>query len=102
MVSAVSSPEPIPQWTLGDRLRKARQFANVSTEEMATDIGRTVHTISNYERDFTRAPLLVLRQYAMRCNVPLEWLQTGEVAESTVEQAVTIGYPDIPWRRIAA
>jgi transcriptional regulator with XRE-family HTH domain len=64
-------------WTLGDRLRKARQHANVSTEEMAADVGRTVHTISNYERDFTRAPLLVIRQYALRTGVPLTWLEYG-------------------------
>lgn len=64
----------VPEWTLGDRLRKARQAANVSTEAMAADIGRTVHTISNYERDATRAPLSVVKLYAMRCQVPLEWL----------------------------
>jgi transcriptional regulator with XRE-family HTH domain len=84
MTEANLTPERIPEWTLGDRLRKARLYANVSTEEMAEDIGRTIHTISNYERDFTKAPLLVIRQYALRTGVPFEWLLTG---------VVTIGYP---------
>lgn len=45
--------EHIPAWTLGDRLRKARTAAGITTDEMARDIGRTVRTISNYENDST-------------------------------------------------
>ena len=82
--------DTIPAWTLGDRLRKARAIAGIETDEMARDIGRTRRTITNYENDATTAPLLVVRQYAMRCSVPFEWLSTGEI---TTSMQVTACYP---------
>jgi transcriptional regulator with XRE-family HTH domain len=68
----------IPEWSLGERLRKARAWAGVSVEQLAADIGRTSRTIRNYENDATTAPLLVLKCYAMRTRVPVRWFQTGE------------------------
>lgn len=65
----------LPKWTPGDRLRKAREHAGVTAEEMAVEIGRTARTVRNYELDATPAPLLVVRQYALRCGVPVEWLR---------------------------
>lgn len=50
----------------------------MTTDDMARDIGRTRRTISNYESDSTQAPLLVLRQYAIRTGVPLVWIQCGD------------------------
>lgn len=41
---------------------------------MADDIGVTDRTISNYELDSTRVPKLVVKQYALRTGVPVEWL----------------------------
>lgn len=46
----------IPQWTLGDRLRKAREERSISVESMAADIDRSERTVRNYETDSTRAP----------------------------------------------
>jgi transcriptional regulator with XRE-family HTH domain len=91
----------VPPWTVGDRMRKARIYAGMTTDEMAADIGRTRHTISNYERDVTKAPLLVLRLYALRTQVPLDWLQNGTedgpMPPSTSGEAPpTIWY----WRRL--
>lgn len=81
-------------------MRKARIHAGMTTDEMAADIGRTRHTISNYERDVTRAPLLVLRLYALRTQVPLDWLlygtEDGPMPPSTTgDSSPTIWY----WRR---
>ena len=83
----------VPPWTVGDRMRKARIYAGVTTDEMADDIGRTRHTISNYERDVTTAPLLVLRQYAMRTQVPIEWIQHGIGAPPAPTEPATARYP---------
>lgn len=69
----------VPQWTVGDRLHKARTWAGISVESMAEDIGRSTRTIRNYEADVTVPPLLVLRQYAYRTRVPLWWLMAGEI-----------------------
>lgn len=80
----------IPTWTLGERLRKARLTASVSPEEMAAEIGRTERTIRNYEAGVTQVPLLVIRQYAWRCGVPVDWLEGGDSPPNGPD---TIGYP---------
>lgn len=67
----------VPRWSIGDRMRKARIHAGMTTDDMAADIGRTRRTISNYESGSTEAPLLVLRQYALRTGVPLDWIVRG-------------------------
>lgn len=71
----------VPRWTLGDRLRKARTWAGIERADMADDIGVTDRTISNYELDSTRPPKLVIKQYALRTGVPIEWL-TDEIFPS--------------------
>lgn len=85
----------VPRWTIGDRMRKARIYAGMSTDEMARDIGRTRRTISNYESDSTHAPVLVLRQYAVRTGVPLSWLRTGSIepdGDNGGTRIATLGY----------
>lgn len=66
----------IPQWTLGDRLRKAREHAGMDQEELALRIGVSRGTVSNYELGRgTRPPkVVVLRAWANECGVPYEWL----------------------------
>lgn len=92
-MSTMENAGGIPQWTLGDRLRKARETAGVSVEEMAADIGRSERTVRNYENETTRAPLLVIRQYGFRCRVPFEWLNGGPGPDQGDTMPVTIGYP---------
>jgi len=81
----------VPRWTIGDRMRKARLYAGMTPAEMAEDIGRTPHTIGNYENGKTKAPLLVLRQYAIRTGVPLEWIQYGTIDGHTPLSGTTVG-----------
>lgn len=69
----------IPEWTVGDRLAKARQSARVSRDEMAQLLGVHRNTVSNYERGTTAPSVAVLRVWAQRCEVPFEWLRSGEV-----------------------
>lgn len=83
----------VPQWTLGDRLRKARHEAGIDITDMADDIGVTPRTISNYELDATRAPKLVIRQYALRTGVPVAWLEGGTFHPEGDNVRVIIGYP---------
>jgi transcriptional regulator with XRE-family HTH domain len=82
-----TSTTTAPQWTVGDRLRKARTWAGITVEAMAADIGRSDRTIRNYETDTTTVPLLVLRQYATVTGVSIDWL-TGADTEANI-----IGYP---------
>ena len=65
-----------PRWTLGDRLRKAREFAGLEQGELAARIGISRGTVSNYELGRGQRPpkLIVLRAWAHECGVPFDWL----------------------------
>lgn len=71
-----SAAPAIPQWTLGDRLRKAREHAGMDQLELANRIGISRNTVSNYELgNGTRPPkVVVLRAWANECGVPYEWV----------------------------
>lgn len=45
----------VPEWTLGDRLRKARQVTGMTTRQFATEIGVAQGTVTGAEND-TRQP----------------------------------------------
>ena len=45
----------IPEWSLGDRVRKAREWAELDQVQLAEATGISRTTISNYERDATAA-----------------------------------------------
>lgn len=65
----------IPQWTLGDRLRKARAETGLSQEEFARLILVSEGTVANYEAGATQHPKrLVLEQWAKATGVPYWWL----------------------------
>lgn len=67
----------IPQWTVSDRLRKARECAGMEQAELAARVGIARNTVSNYERGATPPKRPVLLSWALACGVPLVWLQDG-------------------------
>lgn len=69
----------IPQWTLGDRLRKARLHAGLEQTELAKEIGIGRTSIVKYEKDVQVPPRPVILSWALRCGVPFEWLSNGHV-----------------------
>ena len=68
----------IPQFTQGDRLRKARQLTGLTTRQFADEIGVSQVTITNAENDNTKVRKITLNAWSMRTGVPREWLETGE------------------------
>lgn len=70
---------PVPVWTLGDRLRKAREFAGLEQGELAERIGISRGTVSNYELGRWQRPpkRYILRDWAEECGVPFEWIVDG-------------------------
>lgn len=78
MTTDASAAGFIPEFTMGDRLRKARQHTGLEQEEFANDLGISRGTIRNYELDRVAPRKIVLKAWALRTGVPLEWLQTGE------------------------
>ena len=76
-MTEATSPATVPQWTLGDRMRKARETAGLKQTDMAEEIGIGRSSIINYESGRAVPPRPVLVAWALRCAVPYEWL-TGE------------------------
>jgi len=76
-MTEATTPAMVPTWTLGDRLRKAREHAGLKQTELAADLGIGRSSIINYESDKAKPPRPVLVAWALRCAVPYEWL-TGE------------------------
>ena len=72
-----------PTWTIADRLRKARNHAGLSREEMAERVGVSERTVQNYESDEWHRRRPVLRLWAEASGVPLEWITDGDEGGST-------------------
>lgn len=69
----------IPEWTLGDRLRKSRQNAGISTALMAEHFNKSEQAINAWEKD-TRTPgrlLTILAEWAELTGTDYTWLVTG-------------------------
>ena len=64
-------------WTLGDRLRKARDAAGLNQDQLADELGISRRSITNYERGQATPIRSILIVWAMRCGVPFEWLADG-------------------------
>lgn len=64
-------------WTVGDRLRKAREYAGLDRVQLADDIGIARNTVTNYEHGYRTPRKIVLNAWALRCKVSVDWLETG-------------------------
>ena len=71
----------IPTFTTGDRLRKARQLTGLEQADFADELGISRGTVRNYELDHVAPRKIVLRAWAMRTGVPLQWLVNGETPD---------------------
>lgn len=70
----------VPQFTIGDRLRKSRETTGMDQGQFAEHIGVSRGTVSNYERDAGEHPRpIVLKAWAMATGVPLSWIETGVI-----------------------
>lgn len=75
----------VPEWTLADRLRKAREHAELEQLELSEISGISRAAISNAERGSTSPHRSTLMLWAMATGVSLNWLLTGEADEETNE-----------------
>jgi transcriptional regulator with XRE-family HTH domain len=70
--------ERIPEWTQGDRLRKAREMLGMGQREFADHIGVSHQTITNAEKGHRAVRKITLNAWALATGVPASWLETGE------------------------
>lgn len=83
--------ETVPAWTVGDRLRKAREHAGLKQQELADAIGIARGSVTNYESDKHPPRKIVLNAWAMATGVSPVWLETGEGQPGA--PGTTIGVP---------
>ena len=80
------SIEPISykklEFTQGDRLRKSLQAADMTSQEMADYLEVNRNTVSRWINDEREPKRVILRLWAMRTGVPLEWIETGVTPEN--------------------
>ena len=67
----------VPEWTRGDRMRKALEHAGVGVTGMADYMGVTRQAVGNWIAGRVKPSKQTMRLWAMRTGVPLVWLETG-------------------------
>lgn len=67
----------VPEWSLGDRLRKARSLTGMTVAEFAQHIGVSDRTINSAEGDKRAVRRITLNAWAMATGVSLAWLENG-------------------------
>lgn len=70
----------VPEFTMADRLRKAREVAGLDQAQLASELGISRASVGNYEAGNTTPRRPTLLAYAMRTGVSLAWLTTGDTA----------------------
>lgn len=64
----------VPEWTLGNRILRARQFARLEQSDLATSCGVSRPLISKWERDLAEPRASQLQRIAEVCEVSYGWL----------------------------
>jgi transcriptional regulator with XRE-family HTH domain len=77
MTAAMHTTGRVPDWTIGDRLRKARRAASIGSASMAETLGVTRQTVAAYESDRSPINRRTMIAWSFVCGVPLEWLSDG-------------------------
>lgn len=94
------APKVIPEWTLGDRLRKARRLAQLGQAEFAERLGQNQKTYAAWELDTShpRNLVAVAKRIEALSGVPAAWLLGIDAV--TTSPDTTIGWysRDIPLR----
>lgn len=74
----MSNAQTEVEWTIGDRLRKARKVAGVQIAEIALRMGVSRNTPGNYENGRTVPSIEALVAYSDLTGFAMRWLATGE------------------------
>lgn len=77
-IHALGVAGSIPQWNMADRLRKARESAQLEQSDLVEVTGLSRTTISAYENGHVAPRKSNLRLWAMATGVPVSWLENGD------------------------
>jgi transcriptional regulator with XRE-family HTH domain len=77
----------IPDWTIGDRLAKARRYADLTVIEMAERLDVHRNSVGAWESDRHRPRRRDVLAWSHITGVPVDWILEGR--ESATSQYVT-------------
>lgn len=86
-------------WSLGDRLRKARQAAHLEQADLAAAIGRSRATVSAWERDRGEPGASDLVKWATATKTTVSWLVGEQSTSARLSHAPLSLLPPVPGRR---
>lgn len=75
----------IPEFTLGDRLRKAREHAGLDMRDLAAMIDIHRQTVARYESGDATPRRPVILSWSLATGVSLDWLTFGAVSTHVEE-----------------
>ena len=70
-----------PEFTIADRLRKAREMTGLDQGEFAAAANMSRTTIVNYEQGHRAPRPIYVRVWAEVAGVSVQWIQTGTPAK---------------------
>lgn len=79
------------------RMRIALEWGHVSVQQMADEIGVDRNTVGNYLAGRTKPRRSDLRVWALRCGVPLEWIEYGIGPDDRGDGGSDLGVSSSPW-----
>lgn len=84
------------EFTLGDRLRKAREHAGLTVKEMGAVLGVSAGTVSAYENDLNKRPpsRAVLVLWSQTTDVDLAWIEGVTQRYPSTEQVIDLRQDD--------
>ena len=78
----------IPDWTLGDRLTKARSLTGLSRTRFASVLGISEASVKRYELDDIEPKRGIILGWAVACNVDPDWLENGPGKEGVTDPLI--------------
>lgn len=82
----------VPEWTLGDRLRKARESAGDTQQQLANRLDISLRIVKEGEADKRRPKRAIILGWAVACGVSPRWLENDDQKGEPNTDGVTIGY----------
>lgn len=80
-MEAVSTTFRRPASSLSKRLTEARHEIGLTQTEMAKELGVSLAVLSRWENGHDEPRRGMVMAYALRCSVPLDWLEHGDAGE---------------------
>lgn len=78
MTTSIQMGGKVPNWTIADRVRKAREFSGLKQLDLAESVGMARTSLARIEQGKSEPRRTTLIAIAFATGVSLDWLEYGE------------------------